>query len=76
MNYTKGECDCKRTIVEGHPLSDYMCPLHKASPDLYEALKGWADWWGKYGDIIEALKDVGSPFIHEMIEALAKAEGK
>jgi len=33
------ECNCAEKVLEGHRLIHYLCPLHKAAPDLYEALE-------------------------------------
>ena len=72
MKCGKGKCHCQTTIVEGHRLIDYMCPLHKSAPDLLQAL----------GLIIELLDDregvpdvVTDMAIHRVAKrVIAKAE--
>ncbi len=54
-------------LIDGCQLTDYMCPLHKAAPAMYEALKG----------IVVDLENIVAPYILEATkEALLKAEGK
>ena len=63
MEYTKGECKCRADNTTGEIV---YCPLHKAAPDMYEAL--------------EKLVDLSRPLLREDMaegnKALAKAEGK
>ena len=77
MGVTKGKCGCQTTIVEGHRLADYMCPKHKATPDMYEALEGIAEGKGRFdcdrlkhaSNTIDDMKELAN-------EALAKAKKK
>ncbi len=76
MNYTKGECDCK--VVSGFLCGNVIeyCPLHKAAPDLYEALEGLLQLRDipSFIDVRVTIEDIHSGRFKEADKALAKAE--
>ena len=63
-------CGCESKILEGHELSSYLCPMHRAAPRLYRVLKMLSTGIGVGPELIGTRRFV------EISQALIEAENK